>query len=77
MIVDNANNFIRALARNKYPANSPATPRAVLMVEPEGFYVGEETALDNHYIDLENAAGSLHCMVARNFLSHHQPTGGK
>jgi hypothetical protein len=56
MIVDNANNFITALARNTYPSDSPATPKGVLMVEPEGFYVGEETALDNHYIDLENAA---------------------
>ena len=27
-----------------------------MMVEPEGFYVGEETALDNHYMDLTRAA---------------------
>ena len=26
------------------------------MVEPEGFYVGEETALDNHYMDLTRPA---------------------
>ncbi|MBT8052358.1 MAG: amidinotransferase [Xanthomonadales bacterium] len=26
------------------------------MVEPEGFYVGKETALDNHYMDLSTAA---------------------
>ena len=64
MIVDNANNFIRALARNKYSANSPATPKGVLMVEPEGFYVGEETALDNHYIDLANTADPERAMYA-------------
>ena len=56
MIVDNAANFIAELASNKYPADSPVTPKAVLMVEPEGFYVGEETALDNHYMDLANSA---------------------
>jgi hypothetical protein len=56
MIVDHANDFIRALEEREFPADSPATPRGVLMVEPEGFYVGEETALDNHYMNLENAA---------------------
>jgi len=56
MIVDNANNFITALARNTYRSDSPATPKGVLMVEPEGFCVGEETALD-----------SLRCMVAKIF----------
>ncbi len=70
MIVDNANNFITALASNTYPSDSPATPKAVLMVEPEGFYVGEETALDNHYIDLadsadpERAVRQFHDLVA-------------
>jgi hypothetical protein len=56
MIVDKANQFIDALARLRLPADSPVTPRGALMVEPEGFYVGAETALDNHYMDLENAA---------------------
>ena len=56
MIVDNANNFVSALASGNFPADSPVTPKAALMVEPEGFYVGAETALDNHYMDLDNAA---------------------
>jgi len=56
MIVDNANNFIAALTHKEHPADSPATPKGVLMVEPEGFYVGEETALDNHYMDLSDTA---------------------
>jgi hypothetical protein len=58
MIVDNANNFIAALASGAYPADGPATPRAVLMVEPREFYVGRETALDNRYMDLEHPADS-------------------
>ena len=56
MIVDNAKHFITTLAKTEYPADSPATPKGVLMVEPVGFYVGKETALDNHYMDLVNAA---------------------
>jgi hypothetical protein len=56
MIVDKAGDFIRALNRMDIPRDSPATPRAVMMVEPEGFYVGAETALDNHYMDLSRPA---------------------
>jgi hypothetical protein len=56
MIVDNASNFIAALASGSFPADSPATPRGVLMVEPVGFYVNAETALDNHYMDIEHRA---------------------
>ncbi len=56
MIVDRAKDFIRALSTLDLPVDSPATPRAVMMVEPEGFYVGAETALDNHYMDLSRPA---------------------
>jgi hypothetical protein len=58
MIVDNASKFVSELASDRYPADSPATPRGVMMVEPIGFYVGEETALDNHYMDLASPADS-------------------
>jgi len=56
MIVEHANDFVRALEDHNYPAEASALPKGVLMVEPEGFYVGRETALDNHYMDLANAA---------------------
>ena len=56
MIVDKAKYFISALKSREFPDDSPATPKGVLMVEPEEFYVGEETALDNHYMDLGNPA---------------------
>ena len=54
MIVDNARDFIRALAENHYPRLYDPTPGSVMMVEPEGFYVNSESALDNHYMDLEH-----------------------
>jgi hypothetical protein len=56
MIVEHANDFVRALEANSFPADSPCVPKGVLMVEPEGFYVGMETALDNHYMDLSRVA---------------------
>jgi hypothetical protein len=56
MIVKHASDFIRALEENNLPADSPSVPRGVLMVRPEEFYVGRETALDNHYMDLSSTA---------------------
>lgn len=56
MIVDNSKDFILALEEHNYPAKFVATPKAVLMVEPEGFYVNAQSALDNHYMDLESKA---------------------
>jgi hypothetical protein len=56
VIVYKASHFVAALSELQLPAKLPATPKAVMMVEPEGFYVGEETALDNHYMDLSSAA---------------------
>ena len=56
MITDNANQFRAALAAKPFPADSLCTPNSVLMVKPYGFYVSSETALDNHYMDLEHEA---------------------
>jgi hypothetical protein len=43
VIVYKAIAFVAALSELQLPADSPVTPKAVMMVEPEGFYVGEET----------------------------------
>lgn len=56
MIVDTAKDFLRELKRGAYPAQFSSTPKAVLMVEPKGFFVNDESALDNHYMDLESKA---------------------
>jgi hypothetical protein len=56
VIVYKPEQFITALAEANIPAAYPATPKSVMMVEPESFYVGEETALDNHYMDLSRPA---------------------
>lgn len=54
MIVNNAKDFISALAQNHYPQLHDPTPGSVMLVEPEGFYVNSESALDNHYMDLKH-----------------------
>ena len=56
MIISHANDFIRALKELDLPADSHSVPKRVLMVEPEGFYVNEQSALDNHYMDLQHVA---------------------
>ncbi len=39
-----------------YPADSPAVPRGVFMVEPADFHVSNETSPDNRYLDTEHSA---------------------
>lgn len=56
MIVEHANDFISALEANIFAADSPSVPNAVLMVRPEKFHVGKETALDNQYMNLAGHA---------------------
>lgn len=56
MIITNPTEFIQRLESHLIPADSPCTPSAVLMVEPENFYVNAQSALDNHYMDLATQA---------------------
>jgi hypothetical protein len=58
MIITNPAEFIRRLESHPIPVDSPCTPSAVLMIEPESFYVNEQSALDNHYMDLETRVDS-------------------
>ncbi|MFT5141168.1 MAG: hypothetical protein ACI9H8_000481 [Lysobacterales bacterium] len=56
MIAWTATEFRRAFSTSEFPADAPAIPRGVFMVEPEAFHVNPESALDNVYMDLENVA---------------------
>ena len=56
MIITQPAEFIEALKSNTFPADSPRTPKAVMMVEPVEFTVNSESALDNHYMDLAHKA---------------------
>jgi hypothetical protein len=56
MIVGSPQAFLAALADGGFTADSPACAQRVLMVEPREFRVDPESAVDNPYLDLENAA---------------------
>ena len=55
MIVHSAPEFLDRRTGGSFPADAPALPRAVLMVEPDSFHVNPESAADNQYMDLVHA----------------------
>lgn len=48
--------FLDHYESGDFPADAPAIPRGVFMVEPEAFQVDPESAADNVYLDLDNVA---------------------
>ncbi len=56
LITWNSGQLLDAFASGRFPADAPALPKSVFMVEPEAFFVNRECASDNVYMDLENAA---------------------
>lgn len=56
MIVRSPGDFLKQLNAGQFPADAPALPRAVFMVEPEGFSVSTESAVDNVYMNLHSEA---------------------
>ena len=58
MIVDSPADFLRQLASADLPATGPACAKAVMLVEPLDFTVNAESAIDNHYMDLDHDANS-------------------
>jgi len=51
VIVDNAATFVDRRTGGSFPADSPALPDAVFVVEPDCFQVNLESAADNQYMD--------------------------
>ena len=56
MIVDNPEDFLAGLAGGDFPPAGPAHARAAMLVEPADFTVNAESAIDNHYMDLDHKA---------------------
>jgi len=52
MITRDPQIIIDAVRTGQLQANAPASPRGVLMVEPNNFRLNEESARDNQYMDL-------------------------
>lgn len=56
MIVHDPGAFLEQLGARDWPAAGPTVPRGVFMVEPRGFRVDDESAVDNPYMDLDRGA---------------------
>jgi hypothetical protein len=56
MIVDTPQAFAQAISQLDLPADSAACPQGVFLVEPSHFFVSSESAADNHYMNLTDAA---------------------
>jgi hypothetical protein len=54
MIVRSPQEFLKQLKKKAWPTDSPAFARAVMMVEPANFSVSAESAIDNHYMNLDD-----------------------
>jgi len=67
VIVDKPADFLRQLESCDFPATGPACARAVMLVEPADFTVNAESAIDNHYMDLDHKADAKRALKeARN-----------
>ena len=58
MIIHTPEKFLVQLERGHFPADSVACAKAVMMIEPAGFSVCTESAIDNHYMNLDDTANA-------------------
>ncbi len=58
MIVNRPEEFLARLDSETFPVTGPACAKAVMLVEPMDFTVNTESAIDNHYMDLDHVADS-------------------
>jgi len=56
VIVTHPEEFIAKLQSDVFPAIGPTCAKAVFLVEPVDFTVNTESAIDNHYMDLDHVA---------------------
>jgi hypothetical protein len=54
MITRSYQEFLEAFEHGRFPADSPAVPTGVFMVEPLDFHLLAESATDNRYMNLEH-----------------------
>jgi len=58
VIVNNPEDFLNELEHGDFPADAPACAHAVMMVEPAEFFVSKESAVDNPYMNLDDAVSA-------------------
>jgi len=58
MIIHTPNELLVQLERGHYPADTVACAKAVMMIEPAEFSICTESAIDNHYMNLDDTANA-------------------
>lgn len=58
MIINHPEDFLARLSSEAFPVTGPDCAKAVMLVEPVDFTVNTESAIDNHYMDLDHVADS-------------------
>ena len=58
MIVQNPQDFLAELEQREFQSDGPHYAGSVLMIEPVNFSVCEESAIDNHYMNLNESVDS-------------------
>lgn len=58
MIINNPADFLAKLESESFPSIGPVCARSVMLVEPAEFTVNTESAIDNHYMNLNDLADS-------------------
>jgi hypothetical protein len=63
MIVTTPADFLAAYSPERFPALAPATPRAAFLVTPSGFSLAAESATDNRYMMMADAADPARALI--------------
>ena len=69
MIVKNQLDFLAKLESENFPVTGPAFAKAVFLVEPADFTVNPESAIDNHYMDLDHEADAQRALYQARALA--------
>lgn len=56
MIITDPKQFLEEIGSGDYHAEFPACAKAAMMVEPAGFTISSQSAIDNHYMDVSVVA---------------------
>lgn len=69
MIITEPDKFLEEIGSGDYHAEFPATAKAVMMVEPAGFTISSQSAIDNHYMDVSDVADEARAVAQSRALA--------
>lgn len=69
MIITDTDEFRKEIGSGNYHAEYPACAKAVMMVEPAGFTISSQSAIDNHYMDVTDVADEVRAVAQSRALA--------